>query len=253
MINTLLIIPDCHAHPKFSNARADWLGQFMADLKPDFVVNMGDAADMPSLSSYDKGKRSTVGRNYRDDINSHLDFQDRMWSPLKRLKKKMPYSVILEGNHEHRIERALDLSPEYEGSIGFKDYDFNSYYDEVIRYDGGLPGIYEVENILFAHYLPTGISGRPVGGERAAHMLLAKHNNSCVVAHSHLYDFATRTNVRNQTINGLVVGCYQDYINDWAGPVGHMWRAGVTVLRNVEDGDYDLEFVSLKTLEKEYG
>lgn len=253
MINTLILVPDQHAHPDHNNNRADWLGQLIADIKPDMLINMGDAADVPSLSSYDKGKREFQGRTYRRDLDAHLDFQERMWAPIKKLKKKLPYSVVLEGNHEHRIERALDLSPELAGTIGFNDFDFSTYYDEVIRYDGGTPGIFETEDILFSHYLPTGVSGRPVGGERASHMLLAKHGVSCVVAHSHLYDYATRTNVMGRTINGLVLGCYQDYVNDWAGNIGSMWRSGITILRDVHQGDYDLEFISLNRLRKEYG
>lgn len=248
-----MIIPDCHAHYQHDNKRADWLGQLIADIKPDILVNMGDAADMPSLSGYDRGKRSFHGRSYKQDIDAHLDFQERMWAPIKKLKKKLPYSVILEGNHEQRVERVLDLSPELTGTVGFNDFDFKSYYDEIVRYDGGTPGIYETEDILFSHFLPTGVSGRPIGGERAAHMLLAKHNMSCVVAHSHLYDYATRTNVTNRTINGLVVGCYQDYVNDWSGVVGSMWRSGITILRDVHQGDYDLQYISLNTLRKTYG
>src|SRR5690606_39106525 len=123
-------------------------------------VNMGDAADMPSLSAYDRGKRSFHGRSYKQDIDAHLDFQDRMWSPVRARKKKLPYRVVLEGNHENRIERALDLSPELKGTIGFEDYDFDSYYDQVVRYDGGTPGIIELNGVLFAHYFITGVSGR---------------------------------------------------------------------------------------------
>lgn len=248
-----LIVPDQHAVPYHPNTRADYLAQLTIDLRPDVVINMGDAADMESLSSYDKGKRSFQGKSYKGDIDSHLEFQERWWDPVKRTKKKLPHRVVLEGNHENRIERALDLSPELVGTIGFQDYDFDRYYDEVIRYDGGLPGIYKRDGILFAHFFPTGVSGRPIGGERPAHMLLSKNGMSSIAAHSHTLDFATRRTVADETLNGLVVGCYQDYINPWAGPIGKFWQAGVAVLRDVENGTYDLEWISLKRLEKIYG
>lgn len=230
------------------------MGKFLAELKPDVLVNCGDAADMSSLSSYDKGKRSSIGKSYKNDLNSHLDFQERLWAPIKRLKKKMPYSVVLEGNHEHRIEKALDLSPEYAGTIGFKDYQFDDYYDRVVRYSGGAPGVIELDDILFAHYFVTGVSGRPIGGERAAAMHMAKINQSTVAAHSHLFDYYTRTNTVGKTLNSLVVGCYQDYSPQWCGEsLGNLWRRGVVVLRNVEHGDYDLSWVSIESLRKEYG
>lgn len=249
---TYLIVPDQHAHYEHNNDRADWLSKLIIDLRPDVVVNMGDAADMPSLSDYDKGKRSFHGRSYKKDIDAHLEFQDRMWSPVRATKKKLPYRIILEGNHERRVERALDLSPELAGTIGFSDYAFSDYYHDVVRYEGGTPGIFELDGILFAHYFITGVSGRPLGGERPGHMLLAKNGVSCIAAHSHTFDFATRKTVQGRTMNGLVVGCYQDYTNDWAGNIGKLWRAGVVVLRNVQDGDYDLQWISIGALKDAY-
>lgn len=253
MGKTILLIPDQHAHPDHNNRRADYLAKLIIDIKPDIVVNGGDAADMASLSSYDKGKRSFAGRSYKNDIEAHLDFQDRLWEPVRATKKKLPYRVVLEGNHEHRIERALDLSPELVGTIGFGDYEFYENYNEVIRYEGETPGIWEYDGILFAHYFPTGVSGRPVGGERPGHMLIAKNGVSCVAFHTHTLDFATRRTVSGKTLNGLVAGCYQDYVNDWAGNIGKFWRPGVAILRDVSDGNFDLQWVSLKSLEDEYG
>lgn len=253
MSNTYLIIPDQHSHPEYHNDRADYLSRLIIDVAPDVVINMGDAADMASLSTYDKGKRDFHGRSYRADIDSHLDFQSRLWDPVKARKKRMPHRVILEGNHEHRIERALDLSPELVGTIGFQDYKFNEYYNEVVRYQGATPGVYERDGILFAHYFITGVSGRPIGGERPAHMLLDKTGTSCVAAHIHTFDYATRTNINGQVRNGLIAGVYQDYDSPWAGNINHLWRSGVCILRNVNNGDYDLQWISLKSLKAEYG
>lgn len=251
-MSTYIIIGDTHAHYQHHNDRADWLSRLISDVKPDVVVHMGDHADMPSLSSYDKGKRSFHGKSYRKDIDVSLEFQERLWEPVKRQKKKLPYRVILEGNHEQRIERVLDLSPELTGTVDFKDLQFDSYYDEVIRYDGGLPGIYQRDGILFAHFFPTGVSGRPIGGERPAHMLLAKNNISTIAAHSHTLDFATKRTVADRTLNGLVCGCYQDYINDWSGPIGRFWQAGIAILKDVEDGNYDFQWVNINRLRREY-
>lgn len=251
-MSTYLIIPDQHAVSYHNNDRADWLARLIIDLKPDVVVNMGDAADMESLSSYDKGKRSFHGKSYKKDLDAHLDFQERLWEPVKRTKKRLPHRVVLEGNHENRIERALDLSPEMQGVIGFEDFAFDRYYDEVVRYDGGLPGIYKRDGILFAHFFPTGVSGRPIGGERPAHMLLSKNGCSTIAAHSHTLDFATRRTVADRTLNGLVVGCYQDYINPWAGPIGKFWQAGVAILRGVEDGHFDVQWVSIRAMKENY-
>src|SRR5690242_10114791 len=98
-----LVIPDPHAHYQHANTRADWLARLIIDRKPDVVVCLGDLADMPSLSGYDRGKRTFQGRTYRQDIDSALEFNDRLWAPVRATKKRLPLRVILEGNHEHRI------------------------------------------------------------------------------------------------------------------------------------------------------
>jgi hypothetical protein len=170
-----LVLPDPHAHPDYNNDRADWVGQLIKDIKPDVVINMGDAADLPSLSSFDKGKASFHGRNYEKDINSHLDFQDRMWAPMKKSKKKQPLRVVLEGNHEHRIKRVLESDPHLEGGkfgVSFKDLAFDDYYHEVVEYQGQTPGIYTCDGIDYAHYFISGVMGRPVGGEHHAASLI---------------------------------------------------------------------------------
>lgn len=249
---TYVVIPDQHSHPEHHNDRALWAGHLINEVKPDVVVNLGDAADMSSLSTYDKGKRDFHGRSYRADINSHLDFQAKMWDTVRSKKKKLPYRVVLEGNHEHRVERALDLSPELAGTIGFSDYDFDSYYDEVVRYEGGTPGVIELDGILFAHYFITGVSGRPISGDRAAHMLIDKTGTSCIAGHLHTFDYATRTNINKKVRNGLIAGCYQDYNSDWAGNINHLWRSGIVVLRNVEAGDYDIQWISIQAMKAEY-
>lgn len=248
-----LIISDQHAHPDHNNDRADWLAKLIIDLRPTVVINIGDAADMPSLASYDKGKRSYYGNSYRRDINAHLDFQERMWGPVKKQKKRLPLRVILEGNHEERVERALDMSPELVGTIDFKDFQFEDYYDQIVRYDGRTPGIFTLDGICYAHYFVSGVLARPIGGEHPAYTLVTKEYTSCTQGHSHLLDYCVRTRATNKKIAGLVCGVYQDYESDWAGRVNDLWWRGVVFKKNVEEGNYDPSFISLESLKKEYG
>jgi hypothetical protein len=225
----------------------------MLDLKPDIFVNIGDQFDMASLSSYDKGKREFQGRTYADDIASGLDFGERLFAPLRAQKKRLPRNVFLIGNHEQRIDRALDLSPELVGTISYSDLDLKRDYDDIVHYTGMAPGSIEIEGISFAHYMVSGILGRPLGGEHPAYSLIAKKYQSCVVGHSHVFDYCVRSNGHGQNIQGLVAGCYLDYAPDWAGTeLYKLWVPGVAILRNVVDGQYDLQWVSLSALKKEY-
>ncbi|RTL05381.1 hypothetical protein EKK58_08265 [Candidatus Dependentiae bacterium] len=256
MSKTHLVIPDSHAHADYKNDRFDYIGKLILDLKPDVLVNIGDTADMPSLSAYDKGKASFHGRNYEKDINAHLDAQERMWGPITKAKKKKPYSVILEGNHEHRIKKVLDYEPHLEGiryGISFNDLDFKRYYSDIVEYDGGNPGVINVDGISYAHYFVSGISGRPLQSIHHAQALTAKRFNSSTCGHSHLFDYHIAKDSSGTVKQALVCGVYQDYVSPWAGKsICNLWTSGVVVKRNVGDGHYDLQHISIEALKKEY-
>ena len=249
---THLVIPDIHAHPDHHNERATWLSKLIMDIKPDVVVNIGDSADMPSLSSYDKGKRSFHGRTYARDIGSHLDFQERLWTPLRARKKRLPHRVVLIGNHDQRIEKALDLSPELEGTISLTDLALDYFYDTVVPYNGNTPATVAVDGVSYAHFFSSGVMGRAVGGQHPAASLVTTQLTSCVSGHLHLADWCVRTNGNGKKIHGLFTGVYQDYVSEWAGEANKLWWRGIVVLHNVEDGNFDPQFISLESIRKEY-
>lgn len=248
-----LVIPDSHAHPDFNNDRAFLLGELINEIRPDVVVNIGDMYDMSSLSSYDKGKRNFVGRSYQKDIEAGRDFQDKMWFRLKKNKRKMPDTYFFEGNHEHRIEKALDASPELEGTIGFKDFDLDKYYNEVIRYEGGTPGVKEIDGVHYAHYFISGVMGRAVSGTKPAYAVSIANGKSSTCGHIHVADYSIRTLIDKQKVQCSVVGCFQDYRSPWAGGANDLWWSGVLVKWDVENGNYDPEFISMSRLKKLYG
>lgn len=254
-MTTHLVVGDTHAHPDHDNTRADLLSALIQDIKPDVYVHIGDSADMASLSTYDKGMSYFVGRNYKDDINSHLEFEDRVWGPVKRQKKKLPYRVFCIGNHEDRISRALSRAPELAGAISMKDLDLETIYDDVVPYDGyGTPGTIEIDGVAYGHYVVAGISGRPLGGIHQGYQLLQKRHQSTTVGHSHVFSYDRQNfNKGTKILHGLSLPCFVDYPVDWAGNVIDLWSRGVVIKRDVSDGNYDLEYVSLKRLQEVYG
>ncbi len=251
-MKTHLIIPDPHAHPSHHNDRAIWLGDLIVDIKPDVVIEIGDGADMPSLASYDKGKKSFLGKTYQKDINAYLDFQDKLWHRVRKQKKKMPLRIKLIGNHEERINKAVNLQPELEGTIGLHNLDLVSYYDIIIPYDGNLPGITEVDSISYAHFFTSGNLGSAISSEHTAYQLLIKNFSSSTQGHSHKFDYCVRSKKQGSKIMGLSCGCFFDYHSEWAGAQQEQWWRGVCLKRNVNNGEYDLQLISLESLKNEY-
>lgn len=254
MGETHLCIPDAHSHPDHSNERFTWLGKLVADIKPDKVIMIGDWADMPSLSSYDFGTKGYEGRRYVHDVSSAVDAQEKFFAPIKATKKKMPKFFMFEGNHEHRIARAISSDAAHlDGIISMDDLQYKEHGWEVVPYNGGSPGILQIDGIAYAHYFTSGIMGRPISGVHPAYQLIHKQYTSCTQGHTHTTDYCVRTNAVGQFLHGMVVGVYQDYHADWAGEANAMWWKGVVVKENVVNGQYDPRWIGLDAIKKEYG
>ena len=256
----VLVIGDAHAKPDFNNTRFDLLGAFIIDRKPDVVLSIGDFADMPSLSSYDKGKKSFEGRRYKKDIESAIDAQIRMFTPLiaynqqrrtNKQKQYLPRTIMVTGNHDYaRINRVTEMQPELDGAISTKDLQYDKYWNEVYKF----LDIAEVNGVYFSHYFTSGVLGRPTGGEHPCYSMLTKHHVSCVSGHSHLRDFCERTDPSGKRICSVSAGCYldEDQHEDYAGPANKMWWKGLVMLNNVDDGYFDPEFIHIKYLKERY-
>ena len=70
----LLIIPDAHAAPGYDNERFTAVGQYLMRERPEHVVCLGDWADLPSLSSYDRGTKGLA--------RAHMTGKQRGWRVL---------------------------------------------------------------------------------------------------------------------------------------------------------------------------
>lgn len=250
MGKTHLVIPDSHSVYGHNSRRYEWLGHLINDIKPDVCIDIGDWYDMPSLNSYDKSaKKAYEGRQYSKDIEAGIEGQDRLLSIVRRSKRKLPRFVRTLGNHEQRIVKAIEADPVLEGTIGLSDLQSKQYGWEEYPF---LQPV-EIDGVHYCHYFVTGVSGRPVSGDSTARMLLAKQFKSSTQGHSHLYDHAVRTDANGNKLNGLTVGCYLEQNLEWADSTAPLWWKGVVVCRNVDNGSYDLQQISLEALKKAYG
>lgn len=257
----ILVIGDAHAKPGVSNDRFEWAGNYAAAKRPDVIVDMGDWADMSSLSSYDIGKKSFEGRRYNDDVMAARDARARFETGIARVNRTLkgrkkagyyPEKVSLGGNHcEGRINRVLEDDPKLIGTISYEDLGYEDYGWDYVPFRE----YYERAGLTFSHYFTSGVMGRPIGGEMPALSLLRKQFTSCVSAHSHLLDFAHRTRPDGTRIWGIVAGCFLDATQweEYAGPANLLWWRGLILLRGVKDGDIgSIETITVQQLEKDY-
>jgi hypothetical protein len=247
-VRKLLIIPDAHAHPQYSNERFEWLGKLIAEERPELVVCLGDFADMPALSQYDKGKRGFEGRRYTRDVEATQDALARM----HRHVTHGPELVMCLGNHEARIDRATSDCAELEGAIQVDDLGYRDHGWRVVPYMSAVT----VGGFAVSHHFASGVAGRPIGGMTMAASMARLLFTSAIVGHSHTLDWARRTRPDGSRVVTLVPGCYtapEQGEESWCRATSHLWWRGVAVLEDVEAGDFgSLRLVSQDSMRERY-
>lgn len=256
-MKTAIVFTCAHADPRSSNDRALWLGELIYDVRPDYIVDLGDTADLASLSSHDTKKPGALVRaSYEADIDAYTDFQEKLRWKIKKNKVKKPAYFGHEGNHEHRIKRAIENDPRLEGErygLSFKQLETDRWYDEYHEYRHSAPAISRYDGVSYAHFIASGNYGTAMSGEHHAYNLLKKRHCSTTVGHSHKRSLFFKDDANPKPSIGLVAGCFKGRAEEWAGQANGEWWKGVVIKRDIDQGCYEPEFVSLDRLEREYG
>jgi len=246
----ILVIPDSHARPSQNNNRYDALGNFIVRKRPDIIVNIGDWADMPSLSTYDKGKKAAEGQRYQKDIDASKDALYRVMNKMHKGYKgeKFPELYTTFGNHENRITRHVEANPELEGKLSLLDLGFEEFGWQTYGFLEPLV----LQDILFQHYLPSGPLGKPTSGVNHARSLILKAMMSTVVGHSHQRDFYETTRADHRKMFGLVVGCFDEGKHNYAHGTQHAWWSGLVMLNEAYRGSAEPAFYSMDYLKRKF-
>jgi hypothetical protein len=221
------------------------------------VFDLGDGADMRSLNSYDERyPKALATQSYERDIESYNNAQELIRQPFKQNHKKQPYWVGFEGNHEHRIKRYLALNPRSEGEkygVSFSHLQTDYWFDDYHEYENDGPAIATYDGVAYAHYFTTGNSATATSGIHHAYTLVQNLSCSATCGHSHKRDLSFKDGALPNGNIGLVVGCYKGSEEHWAGQANKGWWNGVVIKRELENGMYEPEFVSLRQILRLYG
>lgn len=254
-----LVIPDLQVRPGVPLDHLDWVGQYIVDKKPDVIVQIGDFADMHSLSSYDAGRRAGEGARYREDILVAKEAMSRLMGPMneynsirKKNRKKLynPRRILTLGNHENRINRHVDNYPYLVDHLSTDDLDFKSHGWEVYNF----LDVVEVDGILYSHYFPRNANGKIVQtyrGAPSARAQVIREMQSCTSGHMQGLDYHVQQ-TGNRRYHGLMAGSFYLHDEEYLSPQGTAYWRGVIMKHNVLDGDYDPMFVSIDYLRKRY-
>jgi hypothetical protein len=241
-----LIIPDTQCKPGVDLEHMYWAGRYAAERKPDVIVHLGDHWDMPSLSSYEKpGSKYFEGKRYKDDIVAGNDGLLRFEFGLGGWKPKR--KVLLRGNHEDRITRAVNADPKLEGVIGFEDFIDKELGWEVIDYLTPVT----IDGVAYCHYFYHPNTGRAYAG--SVDNMLRNIGYTFTMGHQQGKRIGSRELGNGQTQRGLVVGSFYQHNETYRGPqASGEWR-GLIVKHEVAGGNYDIMEVSMNYLKEKYG
>ena len=252
---THVVIPDTQAKAGVPTDHLGWIGSYIVDQFRDqdvSVIHLGDHWDMPSLSSYDKGRRAMEGRRYLEDIRAGNEAFAILNKPLRDLNAKRarhheaqwrPDLHLLRGNHEDRITRATEADAQLAGlmsmdqleSPGWQVHDFLD--------------VPFIDGVGYSHYFANPMTGKPVGGMALTRLKSIGH--SFTMGHQQILDYGIRF-VAGQSQHALIAGACYLHDEDYKGPQGNAHWRGVIVCHQVEGGSYDPMFVSLDYLCRRY-
>jgi hypothetical protein len=252
-----LVIFDTQLRPGVNSDFCLWMGQYIEDNQPDKIILIGDWWDMPSLSTYDNGgSLKAVGRNYQNDIDAGLEGIGKLLRPFtvenrrKSYHKKKQYRpdmFFTLGNHEERINKFVNDNPTLLGKVGISDLKLVKLGFQVLPF---LEPVH-IDGVQYVHYVKNKNSNYPKASAKAT---IEQTFMSTIQGHKPGLDVYTVWSDRTgrnawSIINGSSYYHDEDYRK---GGGNNHWR-GILHLRNVIDGDFDPEFISMKALKEKYG
>lgn len=254
MAKTILVIPDTQCKPNSPTDHLTWLGRFIAKKQPDYIVHIGDHADMESLSSYDVGKKSFEGRKYTADIEAAIDGMEKLLTPMKQLQERQkenkhkvykPEMHFTLGNHCQRIVKAVENDRKLEGLISIDDLKYKEFGWQVHPF----LEVIQLEGIAFSHYFASGAMARPASTAAAQ---LNKQHMSCIAGHQQGLQIATGKRADGALLTSIIAGSFYLHDEGYMGAQGNKHWRGAMMLHADGDGSFDLNLLPIRYLKEKY-
>lgn len=190
------------------------------------------------------------GARYEDDIKAGNDGLALLMAPVMAAigEDWSPRRIFCTGNHENRIDRAINSDPRYAGIIGTHHCNVEKFGFE--RYE--FLKVVNVDDVHYSHYFQMAGSDRPIGGSMDNR--INKICGTFVQGHEQGLLQHRRPLPIGRTIHGVVCGSAYLHSEDYRGPQrNNEWR-GTVVLHDVRNGgDCDPMPLTLQYMAREYG
>ena len=243
----IAVITDAQVKPGVPIDHLAACGRYLCEIRPDVILCIGDFADMPSLSTYEApGSLTAEGTRYAEDIAAVRAAMTAFLNPIRAVKGWKPKLIMLLGNHEDRITRAINSDPRrLQGVMSLKDLGYEEAGWTV--YPFLQPVV--VGGVCFAHYFPSGPMGRPI---MTARQILQKMHMSCFAGHLQGRDIAYAKRADGTSLTAIISGSFYSHAEPYLSPLANKHFRGMYVLNEVKNGEYDEMAISIGYLLRKY-
>lgn len=248
---THLVIPDTQVKPGAPLVHLKWVAMYAAHKRPNKIIHLGDHYDLPSLSSYDKGTKRAEGRRLSADISAGaLALRIFNETLAKHAPDYAPDKVMLTGNHEERMQRHIDASPELDGVLSMgslRREEFGWTTHDFLR-------PVDIDGVRYSHYFVRNTHGQVMqskSGQPSAREQVKREGVSCVAGHKQSLDVHHQS-YQDGIKTGVIAGSCYLHQEGYLTPQGDNYWRGVLMLNNVVDGEFALWCVGLDWLCRRY-
>lgn len=239
------LYPDAHTYPGHDVAPVIAIARWFADEGVDVVVNIGDFADMSSLSSYDKGRLAMEGKRVAEDLEYTVEM---VYTFESAMNGHNPYRIITKGNHEDRLHRLEREDPQLFGAFGNDPWGYEGAGYHVYEY----LDIIRINGVAFSHAFinPTSLNGSVQTG--SADIRMKNVGFPHVAGHQHgPLIHGQRMLGDGSPLSTLILGCAHTESPSYWGKGKDVYR-GAAVLRNVRNGSYDPDIRYLGNIMRDF-
>lgn len=249
-VTKIVAIGDTHDQPGMSKERFKWIARHCGEVMPDRVVHIGDLADFGSVSGHEQP--GTVAHAERPRFMDDLESLEEALALFHNEIRNCDFAMELTcGNHEDRITRFENKTPETKGAL------YSQFEEMVSRYrwrchDYGVPIF--IDGCCFIH-TPMNQMGKPYGGKTSENQIANDATYSLVYGHTHKAVFKKAPKIGiNNSIEVLNLGSAMpwNFVAPYAGTATSGWSYGICELKIRAGHIVSHNFIDMLELEELY-
>jgi len=246
------VIPDVHlCHTNADDfKRMEWMGKWVQDRNPDYVVQLGDVATFDSVTRH-TDPASMEARSLPSFTRDIEALADGLGLFLKGMGGRHPKMILTLGNHEDRVARFENLRPQLGDCLS------RMMNDAIISHGWRTAPYGEfvfIEGVGFIHH-PVNGAGKSYGGKTAMQRSANDATFSFVCGHYHTRQIGEAPKIGpNFSVRAISAGCALPYghVEAYARHSTTGWWWGVLEVTIVDGLIIDETFTSMLTLKSRY-